>query len=291
MDLSIIIVSYNSKKHLQNLLPSLFSQTGVNFETILVDNASTDKTLSWLNKNYPQIKIIKSSKNMGFGAANNLGVKKASAKLVLLLNPDTILKPGCLKNIVDWFRAYSQEQVIGCQLLNPDGSIQPSGGSLPNLLNLFLWALGLNSLPGAYHQNKTSVYKKPNQFDWLSGAALVFKKDFFQKIGGFDKQIFMYGEEVELAYRIKKAGRPIYLNPASQVVHEAYLDKAEKSAKARLAEFKSLIYFFNQHKPGWQQQILKLILKLAACWRIFVFATLNKNDKLKETYEKALKIS
>jgi len=290
MRLLLIIVSYNSQTDLKRLLPSALNQESVEPEIIIVDNASTDRTVPWLEKKYPQIKLIKNQTNRGFGAANNQAVKQAKAELLMFLNPDTELKPDCLKTIINWFKHHPAEAVAGCQLLNSDGSIQPSGGYLPNLVNLFCWAGFLDDLPlikasfKAYQVSNPRRYLKPTKFGWLTGAALIYRRSAFELLAGFDEQIFMYGEEVELAHRAKQQCWNSNLIPQAQVVH---FSPAFKPA-AILGEYQGLIYFFSKHKSQWQNQLLKLVLRLGAKLRIIVF---RNNKALKEVYEKAVELA
>lgn len=295
MKISVVIVSYNSKKDLSILLPSIFQNQTNDLEIILVDNHSQDNTVSWLKKNYPQVKLIENQKNLGFGAANNQGIKAAKNDLVFLLNPDTVLLKDTLEQVKNWFKNHPDCSIMGLQMLNADGTIQPSGGHFPNLLNLFFWALFLDDLPifrrlvKPYQETRKSFFKRQRQVDWLMGAGLVFKKPVFKTLNGFDEKIFLYGEEVELLYRAFKNGYKAWLSPQAKLVHFGYGKSLKKSAV--LGEFKGLKYFFKKHRPKWQLFFLSLILKMSAQLRILIFGKILKRQNYKRIYEEAYSLA
>ncbi|MBU0618846.1 glycosyltransferase family 2 protein [Patescibacteria group bacterium] len=296
MKLSIIIVAYNSQKDFVRLLPSIFTQKKAKPEVIVVDNASTDKTVSWLKKHYPKIKVIANQQNRGFGTANNQGIKAASNDLLFLLNPDTRLQFGCLEQIISWFTVNPDKQIAGCQLLNPDGSIQPSGGFNPTLFKLFCWAFFIDDLPifrrlvKPYQARDLSFYQQERQFDWLMGAALIFRRPVFKQIGYFDEHIFLYGEEVELLFRAQKAKIPVWFLPQAKVMHWGYDPKQSLKESAVLGEYQALDYFFRKHRPAWQCLVRRLILKSGAFLRAILFGKITHNKEKAKIYEKAWRL-
>jgi len=297
VQVSIVVVAFNSKNDLARLLPSVFQQKGVRFEVFVVDNASQDNTASWLKKHYPQVKLITNHQNRGFSAANNQAIKKAQGRWIFLLNPDTRLKKDCLKNLVDWFETHPEEKLAGCLLLNPDGSLQPSGGFAPTLFRLFCWTFFIDDLPllrrflKPYQARHLSFYRRSRPFDWLMGAALVVDRSLFEKIGFLDEKIFMYAEEVEFCYRAKKAGFSTWLIPQAQVVHWGQDPAGPRKENAVLGEYQGLKYFFQKHRPAWQFPLLRFLLKVNALLRLFLFGKIMQDRRLGKIYEKAFRLA
>lgn len=293
MDLSVIIVSYNTKKLLADCLASVFTQTkDLNYEVIVVDNASTDGTIEAVEKRYEDlpagkagIKILRNKKNLGFAKANNQGIRKAQGEYVLLLNSDTKLVGNALKKLVDFAETKKKPGAVGPKLLNPDGSPQSSVASFFTLPKAFIWLL----------TGDRFLYSSPPQpqpVDWVMGAALMVKKDVIEKVGLLDEKFFMYMEEVEWCYRIKKAGFEIWFYPQAKIYH---LVRGSSPAswrgkqRAILGIYQGLIYFYKKHFGRQQLAVLKSILlaKAAVVWLIGV---LSGNAYLKETYGKAFKM-
>jgi len=295
--LSIIIPSYNTKKLLRDCLTSIYKQTKeIKFEIIVVDNGSKDGSVEMVKKKFPKVKLIALSKNMGYGRANNLGAKKAKGEWLLFLNSDTkIINQAIdviLKKTGDWGLG-TGSYILGCKLLNPDGSIQSSAGYFPTLPKvittmLFLEDLPiLNSLIKPYQQSKKSFYQKRQEVDWVTGASLMIKKDLFKKIGGFDERFFMYAEEVDLCFRAKQKGAKVFYTPKAEIIHLKGASSKRGFETAVLGEYKGLKYFFKKHKPVWQLPILKAILFSGALLRIVVFGIIDKSKA--KAYIKAIK--
>src|SRR3990167_4837894 len=210
MDLSVIIVNWNTKKLLEDCLRSIFKFTkDVGFEIIIVDNGSEDGSQDTVKKKFPQVKLIPNKDNLGFTKANNQGIKIAKGEYVLLLNSDTYLIENSLKKLVDNAKNLDNLGDLGPQLLNEDQTIQQFAGFFPHLPQVLYWMCFLDDLPGGmilkpYHIDHDSFYQKDRQVDWVTGAAILVPRRVIGKIGGLDENIFMYGEEVDWCYRIKQ---------------------------------------------------------------------------------------
>lgn len=225
MDLSIIIVNWNSKDYLEKCLASVFSwTTGVNFEIVVIDSASFDGVDGMLKHGYPQVKFIQSDNNLGFAKANNAAFRISTGSNILFLNPDTELTGPAINVLLDHIRILPNAGAIGCKLLNGDGSVQTSCiQAFPTILNQlfnseFLRALfpasslwGMASLLGAKD--------RPAEVDVISGACLMLKRSLFEEVGFFSEDYFMYAEDVDLCYKIKQAGYTNYYIPTASVIH------------------------------------------------------------------------
>lgn len=295
MDLSIIVVNYNTKALLDQCLKSVFKFTnGIRFEVIVVDNNSEDKSQELLKKKYPQVKLILNRQNLGFSKANNQGIKEARGDYIFLLNSDTYLIENSFEKLLTNIKSRSKLGAIAPQLLNENRSIQQSAGFFPNLSQVFYWMTFLDDLPGGtilkpYHIDHESFYKNGHEVDWLTAAAILVPKSVIDKVSTFDQHIFMYGEEVEWCYRIKKGGFKIYFSPVTKVIHIGRGSSKKTLTKAIIGEYQGLIYFYKKHKNNFSLQILKVLLKIGALLRIAVFSAVGKNE-LANSYKQALKV-
>lgn len=282
MDLSIIIVSFNTQELLRNCLRSVLSQEGLKFEVWVVDNASTDESAEMVEKEFLKVKLIKNKENLGFAKANNLALKKTKGRFLFLLNPDTIVKDQMLVKIADFMEKNPQASASGVKILNPDGSPQMSVGKFYNLINSFLMLFGGERM-GFLRASPSRI----EEVDWVSGAALVLRKEVIETVGMLDEKFFMYMEELEWCYRIKKSGFKIYFYPEAEIIH--YERASGSKSEAIWGIYKGLIYFYQKHKPRWQLMLLRLMLKTKASLAWFL-GILTNNDYLKTTYARAFRL-
>lgn len=282
MDLSVIIVNFNTCELLTNCLNSIFSQKEVRFEVWVVDNASQDGSAQMVEKDFPQVKLIKNKENLGFAKGNNLALKQARGKYLFLLNPDTIVKEGSLSKLVDFLKKNLQAGVVGAKILNPDGSLQPSVGKFYDLASVFLMLFG-----GERAGFLRSSPQKTKEIDWVSGAALALRKEVLEKAGVLDENFFMYMEEVEWCYRARLVGFKIFFYPEVEIIH--YERASGSKSQAIWGIYQGLVLFFQKHKPAWQVIILRALLKAKAALALII-GFLTGNDYLKTTYTKAFNL-
>lgn len=293
VDLSIIIVSYNTKKITKDCIESIDrSLTGSNiqYEVVVVDNDSRDgsqELLETISKN-PQTHLVykQSGKNLGFGKGNNFGVKIAQGKYILLLNSDTIILNRSIEKLYNFY-VENEKQVhfLGAKLLNHDLTPQPSACRFFTLPVIFATLL----LKGDYWGLTRSSPNKFCQVDWISGACIMTTKKLYQQLNGFDEDIFMYMEEVDLLYRARKLDLNTYFFPDSQIIH---LGSASSNGKTFpiLQVYRGFLFFYKKHYTIFHLFVLRLILKTKAIIAYF-FGRIKGNRYLIETYEQALKIS
>jgi GT2 family glycosyltransferase len=147
MDVTIIIVNWNTEKYLRDCLKSLYFQTaGVDFEVIVIDNASSDNSTDMVNNEFPGVVLIKNSENKGFAAANNQGIAITKGRYILLINSDTLIQDNAIEKVVKFSDSYDKAAVVACKILNPDKSLQPNCFMFPSILNLFLYSPKTDSL-------------------------------------------------------------------------------------------------------------------------------------------------
>lgn len=286
-DVSIIIINYKTLPITMACLDSIKASTDfLRKEIIVIDNASHDESVSKLKKSFPDIAMIENATNVGYGAANNQGAKQARGQYLLFLNSDTLVQKNTLELFFDEIQR-SNSSIATCQLRNADGSIQPQGGALPNLFRLLLWATGIDDVPlvnsiiTSYQHRNVHYFNKNQKVGWIGGTALAIKRDVFESIGGFDTNIFMYGEDVELCIRLHQEGYVIDYFAKPSIIH---LGQASSSSHASLVgEFVGLKYLIQKHFTGFNTSVAMGVLRLAALLRSIIFAIVG-NKKLKNTY-------
>lgn len=278
IDLSIIIVNYNVKEFLLNLLQSINNaKNNYSLEIIVVDNASDDGSVELIKEKYPYIKLIVNNTNVGFGSANNQALQIAKGKYFLLINPDTIVKENTFKEMIEFFERTPSAGIAGCKVLNPDGSLQLAcRRGFPGPWTSFTKVMGLSRLfpKSKFFARYNLTYLDENQtyeVDAVSGAFMMMRGELFQKIGGFDQQFFMYGEDLDLCYRTQKSGYKVYYVNTTEIIHF----KGESTKRSSIDETK--IFYDAMHlfvrKHFSSSLLIESILQVAIIFRkIIAFA-------------------
>jgi GT2 family glycosyltransferase len=301
--ISIITVSYNTADITINCLKSILADKGLkqmSYEIIIIDNNSHDDSLEKIKKfknnleNTKQgevrlwwknckLKIIENKFNAGFGRANNQGIKIAKGNYILLLNSDTIILHSAISQSLDWLSSHPEASVCTAQLLNKDKTIQASGGFFPNLGNIFTWCFSLDDLPlvnkiikpihphtPAFY-TKDKFYTKDHTQNWVTGAFMLTRKPLLDKVQGFDENYFMYGEELELSYRISQATKQnqVWYLIGPQIIHLGGASAVNRMDPI-LNEYRGFISFFKKHRPSWQVPIVRCLLKINAFIRFII---------------------
>lgn len=297
-DLSIIIVSFNTKELVLSAINSIKKHTkGITFEIIVVDNASIDGSSEAISK-LEGVKLINNKNNIGFAGANNQGIKKTKGRCILLLNSDTIISNNLLGEMVLWMDEKPEVGIATCSLRNKDASVQGTGGYFPTLPRVFSW-MTIQDLPFVdkiikpFHparsksfSKETEFYKKPKEMDWITGAFMLIRKDVFNKTGFFDEGYFMYVEDVDFCYRVKKQNWKIWYLPQWSIIH--YGGASGSTRLSVLSEFEGLKRFYKNHYPKWQYPVLRILLKIGSLGRIILFGILEGPDSAK-IYAKAFR--
>jgi GT2 family glycosyltransferase len=302
-DLAIIIVSYNTKKLLKDCIKSVVRNTKeISYEIIVVDNASTDgsvELIEGLKKEHP-VKLIANKKNIGFGPANNMGIKNSSSRYILLLNSDTVVHDNVLGEMVSWMDENEGVGVTSCALKNTDGSLQGTGGYFPTLPKVFSWMFFLDNIPlldiliKPFHPMHAQspfykgewLFKKKELRDWVTGAFFLIRREVIKEVGLFDEDYFMYTEEVDFCWRVKKAGWKVWYLPKWNITH---LGGASSTAEFPIiSEFKGVKLFYEKNMANWKMILLKILLKSGVMIRIILYSII-KGKEARETYVKAFK--
>lgn len=296
MDISFIIVNWNTKQLVAQAVKSIQKfATGFTFEIIVVDNNSQDGSVAYLKKRFPKVKVIESKQNIGFGPGNNLGIKAAIGEYLFFFNSDAYLIDNSLLQFLKSARKIGNLGAIAPLILNQDKTIQQSGGYFPTLFKVFLWMSFIDDLPGGaifkpYHIDHDSFYQIEREVDWLTGAAFMVPKKVLDKVGVFDNKIFMYGEDVDLCFRISSAGYKVVMSPVAKMVHVGQGSSGKVPKGAILGEYKTILYVYQKHMGKSSLQIAKMLLKIGALLRIVIFGLLGRKE-LSKTYVEALKMA
>ena len=229
MDLSVIIVTYNSADLIGKLLDQLQLEIWnegnmLPMEVVLVDNASRDSTAELVGRNYPWVRLLASTKNLGFAAGNNLAARNANGKYLLLLNPDAIPEPGSLRRGVALMDAHPQVGMGGGDLFDVAGVPQPSARMFPTLRDELFTMSGLAArFPRNKHlarmDRRWANHAADAQVDWIPGAFVFIPAKTFEALGGFDERFFMYYEEVDLCRRLYAGGHTVQYWPELKAMH------------------------------------------------------------------------
>jgi len=278
--LTIIIVNYNVKFFLEQCLVSVFKALdGIPSEVIVVDNASTDGSVEMLKQDFPNVHTIVNTENVGFATANNQGIDLAKGKYVLLLNPDTIIPRDAFSNCIEFMEATPNAGALGVRMIDGTGAFLPeSKRSFPGPAVSFYKLFGLSALfPksktfGKYHLTYLSE-KETNPVDVLSGAFFFIRKEVLNKIGGLDETFFMYGEDIDLSYRIQAAGFENYYFPKTTIIH--YKGESTKRGSLNYVKhfYQAMAIFAKKHFTGSKASVFNLLLQLAIGFRA-LFAVL-----------------
>lgn len=225
MQLSIIILCWNDLKVIANCLQSIYATTRrTEFEIIVSDNGSSDGSVEFVRKNYPQVLVIENGRNLRFAKANNVGIRASRGECILILNPDTLVHESTLDTMVGFLDKHPESGAVGCRVLNSDGSYQESARPLQTIRSEWISALYLRQLgrvsehfhPGSYVGWRGDTER---QVGWLSGCFILARGDLLRRIGGFDEQFFYYYEDMDLCRRIRAAGYSVTYTPEVTMTH------------------------------------------------------------------------
>ncbi len=253
-DVSVIIINYNVRDFLSQALVSLQKACrGIRSEILVVDNASDDGSVEMLRRRFPRVHLISNTANLGFAKANNIALKQARGKFILLINPDTIVQEDTIRVLVEFLKNHPDAGLAGCKILNPDGSFQLScRRSFPTPWVAFTKLSGLSTLfPSTKLFGKYNLTYISNEetypVDAVSGSCMMVRREVVKKVGGLDESFFMYGEDLDWCYRIRQAGWLIYYIHSTQIIHY----KGESTRRSGLDEistfYEAMHLFVEKH--------------------------------------------
>lgn len=288
MIISIIILNYKTKELTLSLLDGLFENYGKEIEEniieiILADNASNDNSIPAFKKSkyFSEINLIENKENYGFSKGNNIAAREALGEYLLFINSDTLVKDKGFLRMTEFLNKNKKTAVIGGRLINKDGSDRAPAGKFYNLVYVFFTLFFSWLAP-----NLRFSPKKISEVDWVSGAFMMIRREVFKKLEGFDKNMFMYVEDMELCFRVKKLGYNIVFFPESSLYHMEYGSSDRTFAIVNI--YKGILYFYKKHGSPISYLIVKTMLVVKAGLLVMIGKIIN-NKYLTDTYSKALK--
>lgn len=274
MDVSIIIVSWNTRELLRDCLTSVFEQAGdADYEVIVVDNASTDGTVEMVRDEFDRVVLIENEQNRGFASANNQGMAVAEGRYVLLLNSDTIVLDGAIAKTVRFADTQGRAGVVGCRVLNPDGTLQPTCFMFPSILNMLLSSTYLYKLfpkSRLFGRERMSWWDRGDvrEVDVVTGCFMLVRREAIGQVGVMDERFFMYAEEADWCYRFRKQGWQVIFTPVGEIVHLGGGSSRQIKSKMRLQLSGSILLFFRMHRGRGQYALACLCTAFFFLFRV-----------------------
>ncbi len=278
-DISVIIVNYNVKELLEQCIKSIItSGNNLNIEIIVVDNNSFDGSVEYLEArfpHYPPLKVISNKTNLGFAKANNIGVRESKGKYVLILNPDTVLQEDTLKKCISAYENNTEIGALTCKLVLPNGKLDLAcRRSFPTPSVALSRMLGLSKLfprSRTFGRYNLTYLDEDSSYDVdaIVGAFMLIRRDIYEKVNGFDEDYFMYGEDLDLCYRIRKAGYRVYYYSGTSIIHYKG-ESTKKSSVSYVNNFYGAMQIFVRKNMSANFWLVNFMIDLSIYYRSFV---------------------
>jgi hypothetical protein len=268
IDLTIIIVSWNTQDLLVKCLRSigrelLSAPPGLTTETIVVDNASHDNSVSTVRDLFPWVRLVPNETNLGFAQANNQAIQLSQGRYLLLLNSDTELCQGSLNLLVAFMESHSTAGAAGPQLINGNGTLQPSCHPLLTPWREFWRLIFLDRLwPQASYAWRLWDLHTPREVDVIQGACLILRRAAINQVGLLDEQYFMYTEEMDLCYRLQQSGWKLYWVPETQVIHYGKQSSQQMAEDMYIQLYRSKVQFHRKFGGEGRARLFKCLITL-----------------------------
>ena len=272
-DLAAVIVSFNVRDELLGCIRSLRAD-GVE-EIVVVDNASADGSAAAAQAADPDVKVLALARNLGFGGGANRGVASTSAPYVAILNPDLVVEPGAAKALVGALEGDPGLGLVGPRIETPEGEIYPSARRFPSLVDAaghaFLWFLWPSNPFTRRYRMTDWGHTDATDVDWVAGTHMVVRREAWDAVGGFDEGYFMYGEDVDLCWRLWKEGWRVGFVPDARVVHAIGRSTDQTPYRMIAHHHRSLWRFSRKTAAGWERPLLPaiglaLLVRTALAW-------------------------
>jgi len=273
IDLSVVILNWNVCDLLRQCLISLtIVPCPLSTEIIVVDNASSDDSVSMVSAEFPGVRLIVNTTNRGYTGGNNDGIAAAAGRYVLILNPDTQVMSDALSTLVAYADAHLDVGLVAPQLLNPDGSVQSSRRRFPTLAtalseSTWLQSVALRGVLRDYYVLDRAD-DETQEVDWAVGACLLVRRQVIQQVGVLDEGFFMYSEEMDWCRRIQQAGWKIVYLPQAQVIHHVGKSSDQVVAQRHIYFQTSKVRYFRKHHGKWTAGFLRIALLAMYVWQL-----------------------
>jgi len=284
--LSVIIVNFNTRALLEDCLRSIAHSEAATAQVMVVDNASGDGSAEMVRAAFPWVELLEPRENVGFAKANNAALAQARGNYVLLLNSDTVVRPGALDAMAEFLVAHPGAGGVTCRLLNPDGSLQACTSGTPGPLLLFLRLSRLSRLVRgdrvrqilgtrfgfllggtirSYLQPYASV--APTEVENISGACLMLRREAIDQVGLLDESYFMYFEDMDYCLRLRKAGWKLYYLPQGEIVHLVGQSSGGRMLHYSVHAYRGLFAMYRRHFPARDLVIVRLLVLVLSAVR------------------------
>ncbi len=272
--LSIIIVNWNVRELLDRCLASIFAADLApgSFEIIVVDSASADDSVAMVRQKYPAVRLLAQERNVGFTRGNNIGLAQAQGDFLLLLNPDTEVRPDALGAMLDYLLANPAVGIVGPHTLNSDGSHQSSRRRFPSLMTGIFESSWLAAAAPARIERDYRMLETDDDdimlVDWVQGSALMLRRELYRDIGGMDEAYVMYSEELDYCRRAKHAGWQVAYHGGAVIAHHGGKSSEQVAAQTLIHFHTSKLRYFRKHHGFGQYVFLRAILLLQFAWQL-----------------------
>jgi GT2 family glycosyltransferase len=253
VDVSVLIVNWNTCELLRDCLRSVYAQSGAGeCEIIVIDNGSTDGSPEMVRREFAEVRLLASPDNLGFAAANNLGISIATGRYILLLNSDTLVLDDAIEKTVAYADRHPDAAVVGCRILNPDLSLQHSCFMFPSILNLFLFSTYLyQAFPRNrfFGREQMSWWQRDDdrEVEVVTGCYMLVRKEAIDDVGPMDDQFFMYYEETDWCFRFKRKGWKNRFTPTAKIIHIGGASAAKLGAQRAKIKNRSFVRYIFKH--------------------------------------------
>ena len=270
VEVSVVIVSWNTRALLETCLASVDGPAaGSAIDVVVVDNASEDGSAEMVRRNFQNVRLIENDENVGYARANNQGIRAGRSDFVLLLNSDTQLRHGVIERLASFLRANPEVAAVGPRVANPDGSLQTSCYPTPTLFREFWRLFHLDALLplGSYAMSRWDQIR-PQEVEILLGACILVRREAMERVGLLNETYFMYSEDLDLCYRLRRDGGRIFWYPSAEIVHHGGQSTRQVSRQMFLQLYRSKLAFFRLYYGGLTAAVYKLILLAASLARL-----------------------
>jgi GT2 family glycosyltransferase len=275
IELSVIVVNYNTACELKSCLQSvILHNQNVSKEVLVIDNASGDNSIKVLSDFLPEIKLIKNNKNIGFSAAVNDGLRRVDSEYILLLNPDTILPPNCLRTQIDFLKANPSVGMLGPKLIRADGNVDHAcRRNFPTKSDIIFHLFWLDRLFSCnsrltHYSMGFKDFDIPGITECISGAFMLLRREAFRDVGYLDERSFMYGEDVDWAFRFRQAGWGIYYYPAVEVLHLKRASSKNRTPEVIRHFYTGNYLYYQKYYQKITHPLVNLFVQIAFIFRM-----------------------
>ena len=293
MDVSIVILSWNTRQMLCQCVESVCARTNqINYEIIVVDNASSDGSADAVANQFPQVKLIRNKENFGFARANNIGIRASTGRYVCLINSDVIVQDGCIEKLMEFMDKNPSVGLAGPRILNPDGGLQVSCRHFPSFWNNLCQVLGFNKLfpKSVFFSEPFMKYWSHDEIrkvDALSGCFWMVCRKALDEVGLLDEDFFFYGEDIDWCKRFHKAGWDVVFYPEAAAIHFGGASSSNAPVRFYIEMQKADLHYWRKHhgrlgqSAYWMIILLRQLVRLPVYVLIYIFRRDNAIFKLK----------